>query len=156
MPACGYMCHFHAWRLWRPDLLELQLQMVVSCLVVLGIEAQSSPRAARAFNHWANSPTPVHFANFILQVFVDEDVFGKVSNILVKKKCIFPVICTFIAYQLVFGFALCFCSPWVRQSNMFNFYFYMCVFLSVQVSVEDERRHHCLVLKEQAVVSCST
>lgn len=42
-----------------PDLLELELQVVASCLIgVVGTEPRCFARAARALNDWVISPAP--------------------------------------------------------------------------------------------------
>lgn len=61
LSLCMCVSGAHRGQKTIPDCLELELQMVVSCpMLVLGTEL-SSPRAANAFSWWTIPPAPKIF-----------------------------------------------------------------------------------------------
>lgn len=52
------VCHMSSW---PPDVLELEVQFVVSYMWVLGTESQYSGRAESDINLWVASAAPVIF-----------------------------------------------------------------------------------------------
>lgn len=67
-PACMYFCGSHVCSASRglkrtSDLLDLELQMVLSCTWVLGTQLGSSARAANVLNHRAISYPEIDVLN---------------------------------------------------------------------------------------------
>jgi hypothetical protein len=51
---------------WALDLLELELQMVVNAMWVLGTKPRPSAVATTLLNHWAISSAPTFFGNSLM------------------------------------------------------------------------------------------